>query len=66
MEEFCADFVAVNPYHFTLNMPLNHIYMLPSVVDHSIYSASVIELLMVYIYFSGTETKTGYSLSETI
>ncbi|XP_021819986.1 vacuolar protein sorting-associated protein 45 homolog, partial [Prunus avium] len=30
-----ADFVASDPYHFTLNMPSNHIYMLPAVVDHS-------------------------------
>ena len=35
MQEFYADFVAVDPYHFTLNMASNHIYMLPSVVDHS-------------------------------
>lgn len=35
MQEFYADFVAVDPYHFTLNMPSNHIYMLPAVVDHS-------------------------------
>lgn len=27
------DFVAVDPYHFTLNIPSNHIYMLPAVVD---------------------------------
>lgn len=35
MQEFYADFDADYPYHFTLNMLLNHIYMLPSVVDHS-------------------------------
>ncbi|KAF2291267.1 hypothetical protein GH714_021132 [Hevea brasiliensis] len=29
------DFVAVDPYHFTLNIPSNHIYMLPAVVDPS-------------------------------
>ena len=29
------DFVAIDPYHFTLNMPSNHIYMLPAVVDPS-------------------------------
>ncbi|KAL4596922.1 hypothetical protein ACB092_12G199000 [Castanea dentata] len=32
---FYADFVAIDPYHFTLNMPSNHIYMLPAVVDPS-------------------------------
>ncbi|XP_038885382.1 vacuolar protein sorting-associated protein 45 homolog [Benincasa hispida] len=31
--EFYADFVAIDPYHFTLNMPSNHIYMIPAVVD---------------------------------
>ncbi|BFG40643.1 hypothetical protein CerSpe_269170 [Prunus speciosa] len=35
LQEFYADFVASDPYHFTLNMPSNHIYMLPAVVDHS-------------------------------
>ncbi|KAM4130667.1 hypothetical protein ACJW30_01G118400 [Castanea mollissima] len=35
IQEFYADFVAVDPYHFTLNMPSNHIYMLPAVVDTS-------------------------------
>ncbi|XP_057974251.1 vacuolar protein sorting-associated protein 45 homolog isoform X1 [Malania oleifera] len=35
VQEFYADFVAVDPYHFTLNMPSNHIYMLPAVVDPS-------------------------------
>ncbi|KAK9944062.1 hypothetical protein M0R45_009646 [Rubus argutus] len=35
LQEFYADFVAVDPYHFTLNMASNHIYMLPAVVDHS-------------------------------
>lgn len=35
MQEFYADFVASDPYHFTLNVPSNHIYMLPAVVDHS-------------------------------
>ena len=35
LQEFYADFVAIDPYHFTLNMPLNHIYMLPAVVDTS-------------------------------
>ncbi|KAK1323918.1 hypothetical protein QJS10_CPA02g00599 [Acorus calamus] len=33
VQEFYADFVAIDPCHFTLNMPLNHIYMLPAVVD---------------------------------
>ncbi|KAM1481832.1 hypothetical protein EV1_033682 [Malus domestica] len=35
LQEFYADFVATDPYHFTLNMPSNHMYMLPAVVDHS-------------------------------
>lgn len=35
MQEFYADFVAVDPYHFTLNMASNHMYMLPAVVDPS-------------------------------
>ncbi|THG03614.1 hypothetical protein TEA_023447 [Camellia sinensis var. sinensis] len=33
--EFFADFVAVDPFHFTLNMPSNPMYMLPAVVDPS-------------------------------
>lgn len=35
LQEFYADFVAVDPYHFTLNIPSNHMYMLPAVVDPS-------------------------------
>ena len=35
LQEFYADFVAIDPYHFTLNMASNHIYMLPAVVDPS-------------------------------
>lgn len=35
MQEFYADFVALDPYHFTLNMAANHMYMLPAVVDPS-------------------------------
>ncbi|XP_018503910.2 vacuolar protein sorting-associated protein 45 homolog isoform X2 [Pyrus x bretschneideri] len=35
LQELYADFVATDPYHFTLNMPSNHMYMLPAVVDHS-------------------------------
>ncbi|XAR62442.1 hypothetical protein NMG60_11017194 [Bertholletia excelsa] len=35
VQEFYADFVAVDPFHFTLNMPSNHMYMLPAVVDPS-------------------------------
>lgn len=35
LQEFYADFVASDPYHFTLNVPSHHIYMLPAVVDHS-------------------------------
>ncbi|XP_050236710.1 vacuolar protein sorting-associated protein 45 homolog [Mercurialis annua] len=33
VQEFYADFVACDPYHFTLNIPANHIFMLPAVVD---------------------------------
>ncbi|KAK9134596.1 hypothetical protein Syun_013926 [Stephania yunnanensis] len=33
VQEFYADFVAIDPYHFTLNYQFNHIYMLPTVVD---------------------------------
>ncbi|XP_010534513.1 PREDICTED: vacuolar protein sorting-associated protein 45 homolog [Tarenaya hassleriana] len=35
VQEFYADFVALDPYHFTLNMASNHLYMLPAVVDPS-------------------------------
>ncbi|KAJ0025327.1 hypothetical protein Pint_07985 [Pistacia integerrima] len=35
VQEFYADFVASEPYHFTLNIPSNHLYMLPAVVDPS-------------------------------
>lgn len=35
LQEFYADFVAIDIYHFTLNVPSNHIYMLPAVVDPS-------------------------------
>lgn len=35
LQEFYADFIAVEPYHFTLNIPSNHLYMLPAVVDPS-------------------------------
>lgn len=34
-QEFYADFVAVDPYHFTLNIPSNWAYMIPAVVDPS-------------------------------
>lgn len=33
LQEFYADFIAVDPYHLTLNMPSNHHYMLPAVLD---------------------------------
>jgi vacuolar protein sorting-associated protein 45 len=33
MQEFYADFVSIDPYHFTLNLPSNYIYMLPPVAD---------------------------------
>lgn len=35
LQEFYADFVAVDPHHFTLNIASNHMYMLPAVVDPS-------------------------------
>ncbi|XP_040995916.1 vacuolar protein sorting-associated protein 45 homolog isoform X2 [Juglans microcarpa x Juglans regia] len=35
VQEFYADFVAIDTYHFALNVPSNHIYMLPAVVDPS-------------------------------
>ncbi|KAI8569568.1 hypothetical protein RHMOL_Rhmol02G0288500 [Rhododendron molle] len=35
VQEFYADFVAIDPFHFTLNIPANHMYMLPAVVDPS-------------------------------
>ena len=35
LQEFYADFIAVDPYHFTLNMPSNYHYMLPAVLDPS-------------------------------
>ncbi|CAK7346831.1 unnamed protein product [Dovyalis caffra] len=33
VQEYYADFVAIDPYHFTLNIPSNRMYMLPAVVD---------------------------------
>lgn len=33
VQEFFADFCAIDPYHFTLTMHINHMYMLPAVVD---------------------------------
>lgn len=35
VQELYADFVAVDPYHFSLNMASNYMYMLPAVVDPS-------------------------------
>lgn len=35
VQEYYADFVAIDPYHFTFHMPSNYIYMLPAVVDPS-------------------------------
>ncbi|CAN0928585.1 Vacuolar protein sorting-associated protein 45 homolog [Linum grandiflorum] len=35
VQEFYADFVALDPYHFSLNIASNHMYMLPAVVDPS-------------------------------
>ncbi|GAU33484.1 hypothetical protein TSUD_370960 [Trifolium subterraneum] len=34
-QEFYADYVGIDPYHFTFHMPSNYIYMLPAVVDPS-------------------------------
>ncbi|GLJ29022.1 hypothetical protein SUGI_0572840 [Cryptomeria japonica] len=33
VQEFYADFVAVDPYHFSLNLPSNYVYMLQPVSD---------------------------------
>eukprot|EP01018_Ginkgo_biloba_P006930 Gb_21146 [translate_table: standard] len=33
VQEFYADFIAIDPYHFTLNFPSNYVYMLPPVCD---------------------------------
>ncbi|KAG0500063.1 hypothetical protein HPP92_000135 [Vanilla planifolia] len=33
VQEFFADFCAIDPYHFTLNLHMNYMYMLPAVVD---------------------------------
>ncbi|KAG9445438.1 hypothetical protein H6P81_016778 [Aristolochia fimbriata] len=33
VQEYYADFVAIDPYHFTLDMKSNHMYMLPTVWD---------------------------------
>uniref|UniRef100_A0A7C8YKA5 Uncharacterized protein n=1 Tax=Opuntia streptacantha TaxID=393608 RepID=A0A7C8YKA5_OPUST len=35
VQEFYADFVAVDPCHFTLNISANHLYMLPVAMDPS-------------------------------
>lgn len=35
IQEFYADFVAIDPYHFTFHVPSHYIYMLPAVVDPS-------------------------------
>ncbi|XP_062223400.1 vacuolar protein sorting-associated protein 45 homolog isoform X2 [Phragmites australis] len=32
VQEFYADFCAIDPYHFTLNIQNNHMYMLPTLV----------------------------------
>ncbi|XP_024529786.1 vacuolar protein sorting-associated protein 45 homolog [Selaginella moellendorffii] len=33
VQEFYADFIALDPYHFTLNTPSNHLYMVPLLFD---------------------------------
>ncbi|KAI5420248.1 hypothetical protein KIW84_044153 [Lathyrus oleraceus] len=35
VQEFYANFVAIDPYHFTFYVPSNYIYMLPAVIDPS-------------------------------
>lgn len=35
LQEFYADFVAVDPCHFSLNISSNHLYMLPVAMDPS-------------------------------
>ena len=32
-QEFYADYFAIDPFHFTLNLPSNHLSMLPTVAD---------------------------------
>lgn len=52
-QEFFADFCAIDPYHFTLNMQMNHIYMLPAVVDppssHSFCDRAVDGIAAVFL-----------------
>ncbi|CAM6095667.1 unnamed protein product [Calypogeia fissa] len=33
VQEFYADYFAIDPYHFTLNLPSNYLCMLPTVLD---------------------------------
>lgn len=33
VQEFYADYFAIDPFHFTLDLPANHVSMLPTVVD---------------------------------
>jgi len=33
VQEFYADYFAIDPFHFTLNLPSNHLSMLPTVAD---------------------------------
>ncbi|GLJ21482.1 hypothetical protein SUGI_0396700 [Cryptomeria japonica] len=33
VQEFYADFVAIDPYHFSLNFPSNYVYMLQPISD---------------------------------
>ena len=35
LQEFYADFVANDPFHFSLNISGNHMYMLPAAIDPS-------------------------------
>lgn len=35
IQEYYADFVAIDPCHFTLHVPSSYTYMLPAVVDPS-------------------------------
>jgi vacuolar protein sorting-associated protein 45 len=33
LQEYFGDYFAIDPYHFTLNLPSNHLCMVPSVMD---------------------------------
>lgn len=59
VQEFYADFVAIDPYHFTLHVPSNYIYILPAMVDPSTsqrFCDRVVDGLAAV--FFGLETET--------